>query len=188
MNIAVLTAGGRVVVRPDTTWEKDSEDLFVPDFVSRISWTPVLYTRISKPGRSIGLKFAERYYNSFGYGVLLYPDDLADGSAEGFACACCLDHTSFLPGLMLDKSSLGEGRSGFSLRRDGEEIFSCGPASPSIAEESIAEVSRFCYLRIGDMVATELRPRSLLCTREDGRCLVSGTFRDGFPDEFNIIF
>ncbi len=188
MNIVVLTAGGHVVVRPDTTWEKDSEDLFVPDFVSRISWTPVLFTRISKPGRSIGLKFAERYFKSFGYGVLLYPDDLADASAEGFASACCLDHSSFLPGLMRDIDSLGEGPSGFVLRRNGEEIFRCGPASLRTMEESIAEVSRLCYLRIGDLVATELQPRSPLCTREDGRCLVGGTFREGLPDEFNVIF
>lgn len=185
MNIVVLTAGRRVVVRPDTTWEKDSEDLYVPDFVNRLSWSPVLFTRVSKPGRSIGLKFAGRYFQTYSYGVLLYPEDLIDGSQEGYACACCLDHTSFLPGEMFDKSASG---AGFTLLRDGEELFRHDGASIPAMEESIAEVSRFCYLRTGDLVATELRPREPLCTRDNGTCRLEGISGEGRILDFNIIF
>ena len=185
MNIVVLTAGRRVVVRPDTTWEKDSEDLYVPDFVGRLSWSPVLFTRVAKPGRSIGLRFAGRYFQTYSYGVLLYPEDLIDGTQEGYACACCLDHTSFLPGEMFDKSASG---AGFTLLRDGEEIFRCGEASVPAMEENIAEVSRFCYLRTGDLVATELRPREPLCTREGGQCRLEGISGDVRLCDFKIVF
>ncbi len=186
MNIVVLTAGRRTVVRPDTTWEKDSEDLYVPDFVSRVSWSPVLYARVSKPGRSIGLKFAGRYFRTFGYGALLYPEDLVDGSEEGYASACCLDHTSFLPGEMPDKSATGG--QVFRLLRDGEEIFVSESASERMIEESIAEVSRFCYLRTGDLVAAELRPRELLCVRTDGTTRLEGMLGEVRVFDFKTIF
>ena len=60
MNIIVKTASGHLIVRPDTTREKDNEDLYVPDEVSSLSFTPVLAGRITKPGRSVGLKFTPR--------------------------------------------------------------------------------------------------------------------------------
>ena len=95
MNIPVITASGKVIVRPDTTWERDNEDVYLPEFVNSLSWTPVFFARVSKPGRSIGRAFASRYYDGIGFGVLLYPDDLLDGSEEGFACASCLDKVTF---------------------------------------------------------------------------------------------
>ena len=97
MNIVVVNSSSRVFVRPDTTWERDNEDLYVPVFIGSLAWTPVIFAHISKPGRSIGARFGARYYDLVGAGVQLYPEDLMDGSAEGFACACCLDHSSFLP-------------------------------------------------------------------------------------------
>lgn len=168
MNIVTLTSSGKVVVRPDTTWEKDGEDFYVPDFVSRLSWTPVVFARMTRPGRSIGERFAGRYFESIGHGVLLYPEDLIDGSPEGFACASCLDHTSFLPGTTRPKQD----SAGFTVRRDGEEIFRHEGTGPGKIEASISEVSRYCYLRTGDLVAVELQARSPLCRREDGRCTV----------------
>ena len=58
MNIPVITVSGKVIVRPDTTWERDNEDLYLPDFVNSLSWTPVFFARVSKPGRWIGPAFA----------------------------------------------------------------------------------------------------------------------------------
>ena len=96
MIIAVKTFTGKVIVRPDTTRVKDGEDAYMPEFISRLEWSPVLYTRITRPGRSISGKFAHRYFSDFSAGILLYPSDLMDGSEEGYACASCLDHTSLL--------------------------------------------------------------------------------------------
>lgn len=59
MNIIVKTASGKYIVRPDTTWEKDNEDFFPPDYISKISFTPVLFARISKPGKSIGVRLLQ---------------------------------------------------------------------------------------------------------------------------------
>ena len=164
MNILVKTSTGRVIVRPDTTWERDNEDFYPPEFVDAISASRVLYVHVSKPGRSVSAKFAERYYDGFGRGVLLYPECLMDGSEEGYACASCMDHTSFLPGVYADKAQLS----------DSERAEVCS---------TIELVTRFCYIRTGDLIAIELAPRKLLCRRADG----VHNFAEGNVD-FKIIY
>lgn len=188
MNIVVLTDSGKTIVRPDTTWERDCEDLYVPEFVESLSWTPVIFARVSKPGRSVGLKFADRYYDGIGFGVLLYPDDLMDGSAEGYACASCLDHTSFLPYPVKDKALLKEGTMSLSLSKGEEEIFRGEIADAGIIEKAIAEVTRFCYIRTGDLIAIELRPRGPLCSRADCRCDLSGSLCGDNSLVFKIVY
>ncbi len=148
MNIIVRTAGGRVIARPDTTWVRKNEDFFPPDFVSALSFTPVLYARISKAGRCIGADFARRHFGETGFGLLLYPADLLKvgdsysangsdvrnsgngpdaGNSGGFgdawsvAAASCMDRTSYLPDLRKSGSeSLSPTAS--AVRREGVRI------------------------------------------------------------------
>ncbi|MDO5443617.1 MAG: hypothetical protein Q4G10_08100 [Bacteroidia bacterium] len=190
MNIVVKTASGKYIVRPDTTWERDNEDLFLPEFVSGLSWTPVLFARISKPGRSVGERFGERYYDGIGYGVLLYPEDMLDGSEEGFACASCLDHTSFLPFPVLEKQPGFEGKFELEAVRNGEvhKLFSRSGASPEEIRKAIAEATRFIYIRIGDLIAIELQPRQHLGGREDSSISVKGLFEGSAVIDFHIDF
>jgi hypothetical protein len=168
MNIIVRTAEGKYIVRPDTTWERDNEDIYIPEFVNRISWTPVLFARVSKPGRSVGEEFAERYYDGIGYGVLLYPDDMFDGSESGLACASCLDHTSFLPFPVYNKVTLDRPENVFELKLNHRQtIFSHSGASSEAIRKAIAGATRYIYIRTGDIIAIELQPRKPLCAREN---------------------
>ena len=187
MNIVVQTVEGKIIVRPDTTWEKDNEDLYVPEFVENLSWSPVVFARISKPGRSVGLKFADRYYDGISFGVLLYPENLIDGSETGYACASCLDHSSFLPYPVKDKGLL-ENAADFCLSRNGEELYRTSLTGSSIIEEAIAEATRFCYIRTGDIIAIELKPRGPLCSRADSRCELSGLLCGEKVLDFKIVY
>lgn len=187
MNIVVKTAAGKYIVRPDTTWERDNEDVYLPEFVSEVSWAPVLFARISKPGRSVGEEFAERYYDGIGYGVLLYPENLIDGSAEGFACASCLDHTSFLPFPVYNKITLGREGNVFELKADGNQIFRYNSANAGMIRKAIAEATRHIYIRTGDIMAIELDSRKTLCRRGDAPLQLSGTYCDNFSLDFKII-
>ncbi len=191
MNIVVKTASGKCVVRPDTTWEKDNEDFFPPEFVNSLSWSPVLFARISKPGRSVGERFAGRYYDEVNYGVLLYPDDLMDGSEEGYAQACCLDHTSFLPSPGFSKDILDKGTEfQLNVKKSGEEgaLFRHSGASDLMIRSAIAEMTRFVYVRTGDLLAIELQQRRPLCVRSDTDICLSGTYGGAETTEFRIIF
>lgn len=186
MNIVTITSSGRVIVRPDTTWERDNEDVFLPEYVTRVEWSPVVFARISRPGRSIGKEFADRYYDGVGYGALLYPADLIDGSEEGFACASCVDHTSFLSFPVYNKVTLGEEGNDFEIRRDGCEIFRIQAPEASMLEDAIAKASAYVYLRTGDLLAVELQPRELLIEGAGSSCRLEGTFCENFLMDFNV--
>lgn len=184
MNIIVITAAGRIVVRPDTTWEKDNEDLYLPEDIRRLSYAPALFSRICKPGRSIGGKFTSRYYDGFGYGVLLYPEDWIDGSAEGYAEACCLDHSSFLGFPLLGLEESGED---FVLRRDGGELCRVSADVRECIGNAIEALSRRIYVRTGDLVAVELRDREPFFDRGQGNTGLKGMFGDRVLVDFDII-
>lgn len=198
MNIIVKTASGHVIVRPDTTWEKNSGDFFPPEFVEGITGSPVLFARISKPGRSIGRAFTGRYYDAIGFGVLLYPENMVDGCAEGFAAASCLDHTSFLPVPLFSRATLGNRDNEFRMDQDGAALFQCNPGtectcgtvSSDLIEDAVAEASRMIYFRTGDLIAIELELRTPLCSREDGRdasTRITATWCGAPTLDFNII-
>lgn len=187
MNIIVKTASGRIITRPDTTWERDSEDFYPPEFVNSLSYTPVIFARISKPGRSIAKKFASRYYDGINFGLLLYPDDLLDGSAEAFACASCLDHTSFLPFPLYNKITLGEEGNDFILSKGGEEIFRCAAPSADLIEKAIEEATRYIYIRTGDLLAIELQERGPLLTKEKGSERIGASYCDNGLLDFLVV-
>lgn len=184
MNIPVLTSSGHVIVRPDTSWEHNSDDWYPPEFVSRVSYAPVVFACITRPGKSIVAKFSRRYFGSIGFGVLLYPEDLIDGSEEGFACSCCLDHTSFLTIPKADCLHSGL----LHLSANGRTICDTAPCGQDRIEAAIAEISKYCLLRTGDLAAIELMPRQVLCNRSDGPCSVQGSVCGDKVLDFRIIF
>lgn len=190
MNIVTKTYSGRYIVRPDTTWERDCEDFFPPEEVDVLSYTPVLFARVSKPGRSVGQAFADRYYDAIGVGVLLYPQCMLDGSAEGFACASCMDHTSFLPYPLFNKVTLGQGNEfRLTVHKDGKparKAFAFSEATAEMVESAIAGATKYVYIRIGDLVAIELAPRKRLCCRADGTVEVRMCWGEGQAMDFKI--
>jgi len=176
MNIIVKTFAGNCIVRPDTTWEKDNEDFFPPDFTESLSCSPVLFAHICRPGRSIGLRFSSRYYDTINYGILLYPGNLLGGGEEDFACASCIDHTSFLSAPMFGRDSLSAESNEFVLLRDGTEIFRRASGGTSMIESALEEASKRIYVRTGDLIAVELAGRKPLWRRADGTVEITGTF------------
>lgn len=189
MNIVVLTAAGNVTVRPDTTWEKDNEDFYVPEHVGSLKFSPVLFARISKPGRSISEKFASRYFDAISYGLFLYPTELLNVPEQGWACASCMDHTSFLPHPLFNPITLSAEHNSFQLKKNREQIFLHPADSVQKIEHAIKAVSQICYLRTGDFVAVELGTPKNLSSREDGEeTLIEGYYCENKTIDFKIIY
>ena len=184
MNIIVKTSSGHITVRPDTTWEKDNEDFYPPEFVNELTYSPVLFARVLKPGRSVGKKFASRYYDSVGYGVLLYPENMIDGTPEGYAQAICLDHTSFLPSPMFPPERLEKIR----LFRNEHDLFVFDQPSLNMIEDAIVEATKLLYIRTGDLIAIELSDRKPLTNRTNSGTHITGTFGQDKVLDFQIIF
>ena len=118
--------------RPDTTWERENKDFYVPECVKEMYWVPVIFVRISKAGKCINPKFVSRYYDSFNFGTLLYCK--GETGPEMISCA---DHTSLLPSPML----------GIEELKDDEK---------ELVEDAICKASKLISVRIGDYVAVEL--------------------------------
>ena len=167
--------------RPDTTWERENKDFYSPECVNDIFWAPILFVRISKAGKCIGRKFASRYYDAFNFGILLY------GSDKDIAFSSCMDHTSLLPFPLYNPIVMENEDNVYEVSRDGDTIFSCN-ATKELIEETVCLASELTSLRIGDLVAVELAPVSILASRPDGETVLKGTFCENTLFDKKIIF
>ena len=164
MNIIVRPYGSEGhYCRPDTTWEKESRDLYIPEGIDEVYWAPVAYVRVSKAGKCIGKKFADRYYDAFGFGAMLYL-----GNGKDIAFTSCADHTSLLPHPLLDKSLLKEGANELEMFRNKEKVFgyTSDESLVTLIEETLCKASGSTSLRIGDHLAVELAQMQLLTNRD----------------------
>ena len=178
MNIIVKPQGSDFCYcRPDTTWERENKDFYVPDGVSCLYWAPVLFARVSKAGKCINPKFVTRYYDAFNFGFLMYT-----GEGE-IAFTSCADHTSVLPTPL----PVSEMAGGYKVSLGVEEIFSA-VADASLLEDALCKASQMTSVRIGDYVAVELDSRKPLASRNAGDTAISATLSDKDLYGFRIIF
>ena len=193
MNISVQPYGSsRCYCRPDTTWERESKDFYSPESVNTLHWTPVAYIRISKAGKCISGKFVSRYYDGVGFGTLLYIGgaDVASGS--------CVDHTSILPLPLFNPVVLETEGNKFEVVKNEKPIFSLeapgvdclqdGSTLLQAAEAAICKASQLTSLRIGDYVAVELAPASVLAEKTEGSLSFKAAFCENEIFNFKIIF
>ena len=184
MNIVVKPYGSDMCYcRPDTTWERENRDLYSPDCVNAWNWTPVVFARVSKAGKCISPKFASRYYDSLNFGALLYIGgaDVASGS--------CVDHTSILPLPLYNPAVFETEGNRFEVTKNGEVIFSSEITGLiQAAEEAICKASQLTSLRIGDYVAVELAPASLLAEKTEGSLSFKATFCENEIFSFKVIY
>ena len=159
MNILVRPYGSnQCYVRPDTTWERENRDFYSPECVNEYHWTPVVFARVSKAGKFVSPKFVSRYYDGFSFGALLYI-----GGVDK-ACGSCADHTSILPLPLYNPVVFEAEGNALEICKNDEVIFSLETPANLLqaAEEAICKASQLTSLRIGDYVAVELAPASVL--------------------------
>lgn len=187
MNIVVIDCLERVYCRPDTTLEREDKPLFVPEKVGAYMYAPVVFLKVSKAGKCIGEKFAPRYYESIGWGLLLYDASLLE---QGLAFASCEDRLSILPGPLYTKHTLESPDNVFEIKKDGKTIFSAKASDIESGrlEKALSDASEKVSLRIGDYLAVEIAPLSLLATKEEKEITLSGSWCGNPLFEFPVIF
>ena len=186
MNILVLPYGkNKVICRPDTTWERENKDIFIPDDVTGFDYSPIQFARVCKAGKSIGIRFADRYYDSINFGVLLYPK-FSDNRDCCLAELSCMDHTSILPFPLYNKVTLENGNNSFKLYCEDRKLFSTSNCSCAALNELAVTASRYTSLRIGDLICIELqKPESLFdTTSQDKDTYIRATFCEN--ETFNL--
>jgi len=75
MNIIVVRPDGSSYTRPDTTLERDPKDFYLPDDLQKVTARTCTYIKIIKAGKAVPERFATRYFDAIGRGVLLYCDN-----------------------------------------------------------------------------------------------------------------
>ena len=74
MNLVVVRPDGTVYARPDTTLVRGARDFYLPDDFSFVDVRPCRWIRILKSAKAVQERFASRYYDAVGSGLLLYGD------------------------------------------------------------------------------------------------------------------
>ena len=199
MNIIVKPYGNDLCqCRPDTTWERENKDFYSPECVNEVLGAPVVFVRVCKAGKCVGRKFAERYYDGVGCGILMY-------CKVGEDLCSCVDRTSILPmplfnPIILDDpkefvvtrssdSSSTEGHSSvISTERHSSVISTERSEWRNLLCEALCSASLLTSLRIGDYVAVELAPLARLAEKSEREVSVKGTFCENEIFGFKIIF
>ncbi len=195
MNIIVKPYGSDLCCcRPDTTWERENKDFYSPECVNEIYWTPVVFARVCKAGKCVGVKFVDRYYDGVGCGMLMYCGTSATtslkisaeerGLSEVVDKSSILPHPLFLPLVMEDDKEFIVSTSS-AVMTSSSVILS---GAKELLKEAICNASQLTSLRIGDFVAVEMKELRKLASREDGTVAVKGEFCEKEIFSFNIIF
>lgn len=146
-----------VFMKPDSALLKDSKPFFIPDFCEQVDYEAELVVRISRLGKNIAERFARRYYDAVTVGIDFTARDLQRRfRAEGKPWELCKGFDSsaaigdWMPAEQFDIQHIG-----FRLDIDGKTVQQGNTADMLFrVDEIIAYVSRFCTLKIGDLLFT----------------------------------
>lgn len=147
-----------IFMKPDTAVLKDNQDFYYPPFSQDIHHEIEVVLRISKEGKHIAPKFADRYYDAIGLGVDFTARDIQqDHKKKGlpWELAKAFDHSAPVS-LLRAKEEFGDLKSlDFSLLKNGETVQSGNTHDLLFSfEEILVFVSQYITLRKGDLIFT----------------------------------
>ena len=148
-----------IFTKPDTAILRDNAPFYYPDFSKDIHHEVELVLRVSKEGKNIEEKFAQKYYDAIGLGIDFTARDLQQKAkekglpwdiAKGFNGSAPLGNTFKPLAEFKDLKNIN-----FSLKVDGE-IKQQGNTSLMLFsfDYIISYLSRFFTLRTGDLIFT----------------------------------
>jgi hypothetical protein len=162
MNIIVSPYGKKgFYCRPDSTLIRALEEYYIPDQVEKVSATPVMYVKTLRAGKAVANRFAERYIDSYGFGLLLHPtlkSEFFTNDPERPFIENSLDYTSIIPLLSFPEMEIrGASTHLYEVTVNYKPLFGelTFPTYDEIMEK-ISTISKYCSLRIGDFITLEL--------------------------------
>jgi hypothetical protein len=136
-------SGHEMVLRGDSSLLNGRKPFFLPE-ESEIGATPCTILRVSRLGKEIGLKFADRYYDAYAPGVdFVAMDILREAQAAGkpWTSAVAFDYSL----------AIGEWTEVLSGKEQWTKELVISP------EEAIVEASRIMTIRQGDLITIQHR-------------------------------
>jgi 2-keto-4-pentenoate hydratase/2-oxohepta-3-ene-1,7-dioic acid hydratase in catechol pathway len=147
-----------IFMKADSSLLKDGKPFFIPDFSSQIEYETELVVKINRLGKNIAEQFAYRYYGEATVGIDFTARDMQhDFRAKGLPWELCkaFDNSAAV-GRFIPLSEAGDIENlSFRLEINGETVQQGNTADMLFpVDRIIAYVSRFCTLKIGDLIYT----------------------------------
>lgn len=146
-----------IFMKPDSALLKDSKPFFIPDFCEQVDYETELVVRINRLGKNIAERFAHRYYDAVTVGIDFTARDMQRRfREEGKPWELCKGFDSSAAiGDWMPVGQFDVQRISFRLDIDGKTVQQGNTADMLFrVDEIIAYVSRFCTLKIGDLLFT----------------------------------
>ena len=147
-----------IFMKPDSALLKDSKPFFIPDFCEQVDYETEMVVRICRLGKNISERFAHRYYDAVTVGIDFTARDLQRKfRAEGKPWELCKGFDSSAAiGDWVPVEKLNDiQKVNFHLNIDGKTVQQGNTADMLFSvDQIIAYVSRFCTLKIGDLLFT----------------------------------
>ena len=147
-----------IFMKPDSALLKDGKPFFIPDFSVQVDYETELVVRINRLGKNIAERFAHRYYDAVTVGIDFTARDLQRKyRAEGKPWELCkgFDNSAAIGDWIPVERFKDIQQLNFHLDIDGKTV-QRGYAGDMLfkIDQIIAYVSRFCTLKIGDLLFT----------------------------------
>lgn len=137
---------------PDSSIIKNGNPFFIPDFDTDFSAHIYFAIKISRLGKSIAPRFAERYYSEIAPALTVKADNLLatlQRSGLPWTSAVGFDKSVAI-GEFINYSE--EDSFTFTIHADGQEAVSIPVPDKKNISDAIAEASRYNSLKMGDLI------------------------------------
>lgn len=141
----------KVDIIPDSAIIKEGKPFFVPNFSSSWEYEITIAFRITRLGKNIATKFAHRYYDAIAIAARTIPVDIK--SSESALCTAF--DGSFILGEWINIDQLQKEKD-LSINIDNNN-FTISISHLAI-DETIAQLSKYLTLKIGDIIAPATIP------------------------------
>ncbi|MDR0687368.1 MAG: fumarylacetoacetate hydrolase family protein [Prevotellaceae bacterium] len=152
-------------MKPDTALLRNNQPLYYPKFTQDLQHEVALVLRICRHGRSIGERFAHRYYAEVGVGVDFTARDVQrECRQKGLPWEACksFDYSAPVSPQLVEVSALRDAADvRFSLELNGKAVQQ-GSSSEMIFgfDRIVSYVSGYVTLSMGDLIFTGTPPGS----------------------------
>lgn len=147
-----------IFMKPDSALLKDSKPFFIPDFCEQVDYETELVVRINRLGKNISERFASRYYDAVTVGIDFTARDLqCKFRSEGKPWELCkgFDNSAAIGDWVSVEKFADIQDINFHLDIDGKTVQQGNTRDMLFrVDQIIAYVSRFCTLKIGDLLFT----------------------------------
>ncbi len=148
-----------IFMKPDSALLRNNDPFYIPDFSRNVHYECELIVRISRLGKNIEPRFANRYYNEVGLGVDFTARDLQNKlrdtglpweKAKGF------DRSAVISANFVKRDHLPDFNAiKFELKKNSETVQQGDSAYMLFSiDEIISQVSKYFTLKIGDLIYT----------------------------------